>query len=149
MPGERAGISRREFAGRAAAAAATAAIPAGVLGMAEAAASTREMPPAPPQEPRGGATRLSAEGRAEVEAKVGEILRRYGAQIDEAQKADVRRLVGEAQAQIEALRAFRLENSDEPAAVFHLVKTAPRGLGTARPASAAPAAAKNPANGDA
>jgi len=117
--------------------------------MTDAALPLREISSAPPQEPAGGALKLTAEAQAEVEAKVAEIFRRYGAKLNEAQKAEVRRLVGEAQAPLDALRAFPLENSDEPAAIFRLVRVPSRGLGTTRRAPAARAAAKNPTDGGA
>jgi len=152
MPAAGDGLSRREFARRAGvAAAAMAAIPGGVLGMAGTPSSGREDSIAPLQEAAGGTPKLSAEALGEADGKVAEILRRYGAKLSEAQKADVRRLMREAQEQIEALRAFPLENSDEPATVFHVVGTSPRSAGTTRRAPAAPAApgAKKPAKGDA
>jgi hypothetical protein len=58
---------------------------------------------------------------AEAEARAAEILRRYGAKLSEEQKADVRRLAREAQVQLDALRAFPLENHDEPATYFRMV----------------------------
>ena len=154
-PAEGTGLSRREFARRAGvAAAAIAAIPGGVLGMADTLPGSREVPLAPLQEAAGGTPKLSAEALGEAEGKVAEIIRRYGAKLSEAQKADVRRLMREAQEQIEALRAFPLENSDEPATVFHLVGAASRGAGTTRraPAASSPPGApggKKPAKGDA
>ena len=147
------GLSRREFARRAAAAAAMAAVPGSVLGMVRhgrTPPSRREEPFAAFQEVAGGGPKLSAEALGEVEGKVAEIIRRYGANLSEAQKADVRRLVREAQEPLEALRAFPLANSDEPATVFHVAGPSSRSAGTPRRAPAAPAApgtAKKPAGG--
>jgi len=126
-----------------------AAIPGGVLGMVHQGQtpSEREEAFAPIQEAPGGGPKLSAEALAEADGKAAEIVRRYGEKLTEDQKADVRRLVREAQAQIEALRAFPLENSDEPATVLHLVRVSSRSAGTARPAPGAPGAAKKPAAG--
>jgi hypothetical protein len=134
-------LSRREFARRAAvAAAAMATIPGGVLGMADT-PTARSMEAAEPlQDVAAGGPKLSAEALAEVDAKVAEILRRYGEKLSEAQKADVRRLMREAQAPLEALRAYPLENSDEPATVLHLVRVSSRSAGTPRPAPGAPGA---------
>ena len=127
------------------------AVPGGVLGMADAPPSRVEVPFALPQEAAGAGPKLSAEALGEADGKVAEILRRYGAKLSEAQKADIRRLMREAQAQIEALRAFPLENSDEPATVFHLVGAAPRSGGAGRRVPAVPTApgGKKPAKGDA
>jgi hypothetical protein len=134
-------LSRREFArGATVAAAAIAANPGGVLGAAGAlAASGGVAVPAVAQEPAGEKPKLSAEALAEVEAKVAAILGRYGAKLSEEQKADVRRLLREVQPQLEALRAFPLGNSDEPATILHLVgRSASRTPDT-------PPAAKKPA----
>jgi len=148
-------LSRREFARRAAAAAALAAVPGSVLGMVRHGRTPlpREESLAPLQQAAGGEPKLSAEALAEADGKVAEIIRRYGAKLSEAQKADVRRLVREAQAPLEALRAFPLANSDEPAAVFHVAGPSSRSAGPARRAPAAsstpaaPGAAKKPAGG--
>ena len=73
------GISRREFARRAAwAAAGVAVIPGHLLAAPEALAVQQ------PTEPK-----LSPEGRAEVEAKVQAIFRKYGQRLTEEQKADL------------------------------------------------------------
>ena len=139
---EESGLSRREFArGATVAAAAIAAIPAGVLGTAALASPAGAVTAALPQQPGGETPKLSAQAMAEVEAKVAEIMRRYGDRLDEAQKADIRRLVREGQVPIEALRAFPLDNSDEPATILHL----PGPSAPIRRAPAAPAAAKPPA----
>ncbi|HXZ20657.1 MAG TPA: hypothetical protein VEG63_11955 [Candidatus Acidoferrales bacterium] len=139
---EEGGLSRREFArGATVAAAAIATIPGGVLNTAAIAASHGVSAAELPQQTAGEKPKLSAEAVAEAEAKVSEILRRYGDKLDESQKADIRRLVRETQAGLEALRAFPLENSDEPATVLHLVGGAiPVRRSAASPAPAKPAA---------
>ena len=107
------GISRRDFARRAALAAATAAmIPSDLLARPEAPATLA------PQEVQG--PKLSPEALAEVEAKIQAIFGKYGQRLSEEQKADVRRLVAEGQKALETLRAFPLDNSDAPATVFEL-----------------------------
>jgi len=137
-PGDNAGLSRREFArGATVAAAALAAIPGSALGAAALAAPVAAAA-AVTQQPEGEKPRLSPQAMAEVEAKIAEILRRYGDKLDDAQKADIRRLVREGQAPLEQLRAYPLANSDEPATILHL----PMGGAAARRPAAAPAAAK-------
>jgi len=127
------GISRRDFARSATVAAATiVAAPGSVLGAAVSTATATAS--AAIQQPAGETPKLSAQALAEVESKVAEIMRRYGDRLDDAQKADIRRLVREAQPMLEALRAFPLENSDEPATVLHLVTSA----APSRRATAAP-----------
>lgn len=114
------GISRRDFARHAALAAATAAVlPENFLTRAEATAA-----PQAAQEPEEA--KLSPESRAEVEAKIQAIFRKYGSRIPEEQKADVRRLVRESQKSLESLRAFPLDNADQPATVFELYPEAAR-----------------------
>lgn len=136
---EPSGISRRDFArGATAAAAAIAAIPSGMLGTAALAAPHGTAQTALPQQPPSETPKLSPEAMAEVEAKIAEIMRRYGSRLDDAQKADIRRLVHEGQAPLEALRAFPLDNSDEPATILHL----PGAASPPRHSPAATAAAK-------
>ncbi len=123
--GPEGGLSRREFArGATVAAAAMAALPSSVLGAAALATPHGARLPLPPQQSPGEKPKLSAEALAEIEAKVGEIFRRYGERLSEEQKADIRRLVKEAQAPLESLRAYPLENSDEPATILHLAGSA-------------------------
>lgn len=103
------GISRREFARRAAMASAAASLaPVEVL-TAESAVASPE-----PQQPPDIA-KLSPEGKAEVEARIHAILSQYGSRFSEAQKADIRRLCAVAQPPLERLRAYALENGDGPA----------------------------------
>ncbi len=130
------GLSRREFArGATVAAAAMAAIPGGALTTAAFATTASAVAAGQPEQAAGEKPKLSAEGMAEAEARAAEILRRYGDRLDDAQKADIRRLVREAQAPLEALRSFPLENSDEPATMLHLAGPAEQ----ARRPSTAPA----------
>jgi len=139
---EERGLSRREFArGATVAAAAMAAIPGSVLSTGALAAAPVAADAALPQQTAGEKPKLSPEAMAEVESKVAEIMRRYGEKLDDAQKADIRRLVRETQAGLETLRAFPLENSDEPATVLHLAGTA----APARHPPTAPAGAKSAA----
>ncbi len=111
------GVSRREFARRATwTAIATTLVPAELLAGAP---TSMALPVTPaPQQPAGGEQKLSPEGQAEAEAKIQAIFRKYGARLSEQEKADIRRLVPEAQKGLEALRAFPLDNGDEPATVL-------------------------------
>jgi hypothetical protein len=110
--GKQSRISRRDFARRAAIAAATAAcLPSELL------ARPTAPPPAAPQQ---GDEKLSPASQAEVDAKIQAIFAKYGDRFSEAQKADIRRLVTEGQKPLEAMRKFPLENSDQPATVLRL-----------------------------
>jgi hypothetical protein len=116
------GISRREFALRAALGTATAAcLPSGLLA---------EIPPpaVPPQN-----AKLSPAGEAEAEAKIQAILHKYGDHLSDEQKTDIRRLVTEAQAPFEKMRAFALDNSDQPGNVLRIYPdAAPNGSAPSR-----------------
>jgi hypothetical protein len=99
-------LSRRDFARAIAVTAASVAVPhkapANVLDFTQDAA----------------AQALSPAGEAQFQT----ILAKYGKRLSDEQKADVRRLVGQAQKAGEVLRAFPLDNSDEPATIFHVYR---------------------------
>jgi hypothetical protein len=108
-------ISRRDFAVSAAlATAAIAAVPTDLLAQdktaAEAAKPESQQPP-----------KLSAASQAEVEARYAEVLRKYGSRLSDEQKKDVHRLLVSQQQGLDQIRAFPLENWDEPAAIFKAV----------------------------
>jgi hypothetical protein len=120
-------ISRRDFARRAALTAATVAVvPAEVFAESKKAA-TPAKPVAKTPEPAAGepAKELSAASQAEVENAYKNILDRYGARLSAEQKKDIRRLLAQQQKGIDAIRAFPLDNADEPATVLHVVTTSP------------------------
>jgi hypothetical protein len=130
QPARYEGVSRREFARRAiVATAAVAALPETMLG---------ELAGASPESVRSGqegsATPLSPASQAEAEGKVQAILKKYAARLNDEQKADLRRLVAQSQKHIAKLRAYSLDNSDQPATVLKPLMERP-----ARPASAGPA----------
>ena len=56
----------------------------------------------------------------EVRIKIQSILRKHSDRLSEAQKADIGRLVEEGQKSLEALRAFPLDNSDQPGNILRL-----------------------------
>jgi hypothetical protein len=106
------GISRRDFARRAAMAAATAACLPGELLAA---------PPLPaPPPPQQAGEKLSLESQAEADAKIQVLFRKYGDRLSEAQKADIRRLLTEGQKPLELMRKFPLDNADQPGNVLKL-----------------------------
>jgi len=103
-------MSRREFSRVATVTAATAALPiaskaAAVPQVAEMPESTRaaQLPPA-------------------AEAQYQAILAKYGKRLSDEQKTELKRLITQAQKTSEALRAFPLENSNEPAMIFHIYR---------------------------
>ena len=109
-------LSRREFARRAALAAATAAVaPSALL--------AQDSPPMPAPV-TGGAppptAQLSPALQAEGELKYQWVIQTYGSRLSDAEKQDVHRLIMEGQKPLAAFRAFPLENSDQPATVLQL-----------------------------
>jgi hypothetical protein len=114
-----AAISRREFARRAALASAMAS-------MAPASALTAEPFPSETSGSgsanalsqtamQAGASKLSPESQSEVEARVQAILSQYGSRFSAEQKGDIHRLCELAQPPLDRLRAYALENGDNPA----------------------------------
>lgn len=101
-------ITRRKFTVGAAVAAAGVLLPGGEA--AGQSSSTAQQP--------SSSTRLSPDAQAEVEAKVKEIFRKYGKRLSDEQKADIRKVMGETQSGLEKMRAYALENSDQPATVL-------------------------------
>ena len=111
------GISRRDFAVSAAlATAAIATVSADLLAQEKPAAEAAK--PEAPQPPK-----LSAASQAEVEERYAAILRKYGTRLSEDQKKDVHRNLVSQQQSLDQVRAYRLENWDEPATVFNPVFT--------------------------
>src|SRR6476661_5493666 len=120
-------LGRRQFALGAAATAL--ALPGkAVLGhdlLAQAAAGTDQPPDSQSldKKTRAAMAKLSASAQAEVEMKVASIFRKYGDRLSDEQKADIRRIMAESQEGLEKMRAFKLENSDQPADAFHAYRS--------------------------
>jgi len=93
-------VSRRAFAREAVVAATAAAVLPNVLAQA---------PPSAPPVP-------------EVEARIHWIFTKYGARLDDAQRADIRRILAGGQKDIDAMRAWPMPNSVEPAAPFRIYR---------------------------
>ena len=62
--------------------------------------------------------KLSPESHAEAEARIQTIFAQYGSRFSDAQKADLRRLCFLGQPPLDRLRAYALENGDNPALYF-------------------------------
>jgi hypothetical protein len=65
-----------------------------------------------------------------VEMKVAEIVRKYGDRLSDEQKTDVLRVMAESQPGLDKMRAFLLQNGDQPATVFHAYREASADSGT-------------------
>ncbi len=111
-------FSRRDFARTAAFAAATAALAPRDLIAQEQKTEPKQPPPAEKK------SKLSPELKAEAEARIENLLRKYGERLTDEQKAEVRKTITEGMEGVAKLRAFPLENWDEPATVLHLVRSA-------------------------
>jgi len=107
-------LDRRQFALGAAAAATAALIHPGEALAQTAGGSITELD----KKTRDAMAKLSPAARAEVEAKVTNIFRKYGERLNEEQRADIRRIMAESQEGLEKMRAFALENGDQPADAF-------------------------------
>jgi hypothetical protein len=102
------GISRREFARRAAFVSAAASLsPASLLSANSGAATATALQSANPP-------KLSTESQAEVEFRLQAIFAQYGARLSNAQKDDLRRLARESQQMLDRLRAYSTSNGDAP-----------------------------------
>src|SRR4029077_16609547 len=112
-------LGRRQFALGAAAAATTALVRPGDL-LAQTAVTGDNSVEA---KTRAAMAKLSAQARAEVEMKVANILRKYGSRLNDEQKADIRRIMAESQEGLEKMRAFKLENGDQPADAFRAYRS--------------------------
>jgi hypothetical protein len=130
-------LGRRQFALGAAAAATTAliskgnALPADLLAQ----TATTSENPSPEEKIRAAMAKLSAKAQAEVEMKVASIFRKYGDRLNDEQKIDIHRIMAESQEGLEKMRAFKLENGDQPADAFRAYRSETK-EGTAKAAAA-------------
>jgi len=128
------GISRREFATRAALGAVAVASP---------------LPPAAID----ALSAPAAQSEAEADGRYQAILARYGGRFSDAQKADLRRLCFVLQPQLDGLRAWPVANSDAPALYLKpLVEREKKGNAApnlkSAPQPAKPEASAGPAGGE-
>lgn len=98
-------LSRRDFARASALAAAAAALLPGAHAPAQ-------------QEPPSPTAKLPQASAAEAEARYQMILGKRGSRLTAEQKADLRKGVFTLQGTLDSLRAFALDNADEPALVL-------------------------------
>jgi hypothetical protein len=116
-------LNRRRFAiGAVAAATAAVVHPAEAIADSAVLSQVEGPKPAPPADDslRKAMAKLAPRAQAEVEMKYAEVLRKYGSRLNEEQKADVHRILAETQEGLEKMRAFALENGDQPATVFQI-----------------------------
>jgi hypothetical protein len=113
-------ISRREFGLDAAVAAALSlsVSPAGLL----AASSERDTisPTIPASEQESSGPKLSAEQSRDVEAKLANIIRKYGERLSEEQRKHLRRILAYNETMLAPIRAVALQNGDAPVTVLKI-----------------------------
>jgi hypothetical protein len=113
-------LGRRQFTLGAAATATTALLrPAEMLAQTQTTESVSDLD----KKTREAMARLTPPARAEVEMKVASIFRKYGDRLSDEQKADIRRIMAETQEGLEKMRAFQLENGDQPADTFRAYRS--------------------------
>ena len=125
------GISRRQFARRAALLSASASI----VPAASVFAGTLQTPPA--QQTPAAHSNLSPESQGEAEARYQQILSQYGGRFSTEEKASLREMNLVTQASLDKVRAFSLENGDAPA--LYLKPLVEREKKPVQPPAAAPA----------
>lgn len=119
-------MSRRQFGRRAAAAIAAAATVSapGLLAanVADAQTRTQKRATSPPlqQEKPEPLEGLTPEQAAEVEARLANILRKYGSRFTEDQKTHLRGILAQNERMMAPVRAFALQNGDPPASVLRI-----------------------------
>jgi hypothetical protein len=105
-------LSRRDFARVAAVTAASTALPLTSKAVAET--------PIVGSLEDSQATQLTPAAEGQFHA----IVAKYGKRLSDEQKTELKRLITQAQKTSDALRAFPLENSNEPAMIFHIYRKA-------------------------
>jgi hypothetical protein len=103
------GISRRQFARRAALLSASASIVPAASVFADSSIVS------PAQQPAEAHPNLSPESRAEAEARYQQILSQYGSRFSAEEKTSLREMNLVTQTSLDKVRAFSLENGDGPA----------------------------------
>jgi hypothetical protein len=98
-------LSRRQFARRAAFLSATVTVVS-----AEALLPTASLA----QTPQAG-TQLSREGQLEADSRYQQVLSLYGDRLDDAQKANIKKMCADLQPMLERIRKFDLQNGNAPA----------------------------------
>ena len=125
------GISRRQFARRAALLSASASIVPAATVFGEG------LQPLPAPQTAPTHPNLSPESQAEAEARYQQILTQYGSRFNAEEKTSLREMNLVTQASLDKVRAFSLENGDAPA--LYLKPLVERDKKPVQPPAAAPA----------
>lgn len=111
-------ISRRQFARNAAVVAAASISAPALLPAVE--APERDAPSQEQDQKAEPLKGLSAEQTADVDAKLANILRKYGDRFNDDQKKRLRRILAQQQRLMAPVRDFAVKNGDPPASVLRL-----------------------------
>jgi hypothetical protein len=127
-------VSRREFARSTALAAAAAALAPAAAALSQ---PKHNSPSAFDARQQQGAdlSDLSPQARAEIDAKVENVIRRWGDRLSDEQKSRARTIITRHVRMLETVRKFPLHNGDSPASVLKLFAAAP--AAAARPSKSA------------
>jgi hypothetical protein len=109
-------ISRRDFGRRAGMGAAIAVSSATLLGCNT--ASVREAKPGDKTPDQAGG--LTADQTQEVEARLANVIRKYGNRLSEEQRQHLRRILTYNERMLVSIRTFPLQNGDPPASVLKI-----------------------------
>lgn len=101
-------LSRRDFARGVAFASAVSVVPAGSL-------PAQPLPGPPSAQQPANTPALAPESQADAESRCQAILNVYGPRFSDSQKADLRRLCYSAQPALDRIRAYPIQNADDPA----------------------------------
>jgi hypothetical protein len=108
-------ISRRDFGRHAAVAAALALSPGTLIGSPQDSDPRRKLEASLPNNRGDG---LTPEQREELEAKLTNIIRKYGNRLSDDQRAHLRRILTYNEKMLASVRSFPLQNGDPPASVL-------------------------------
>jgi hypothetical protein len=113
-------ISRRKF-GLEAAVAAALSLSVSPTRLLAARSDPDTIPPAiPASEQESSGPKLTAEQSRDVEAKLANIIRKYGERLSEEQRKHLRRILAYNETMLAPIRAFTLQNGDPPVTVLKL-----------------------------
>jgi hypothetical protein len=110
-------ISRREFGRNTAMAAAISISPASLLA---APRDRHAVSPANPEGEQETGVKLTPEQSRDVEAKLENIIRKYGQRLSEEQRKHLRRILAYNETMLAPIRSFALQNGDPPVTVLKL-----------------------------
>lgn len=77
-------------------------------------------PTIPPGEQETATAKLTPDQRRDVEAKLANIVRKYGERLSEEQRKHLRKILAYNETMLAPIRAFTLENGDPPVTVLKL-----------------------------